>query len=361
MSVSTTVVLFAMLSVSVIGGGNWGTAIARIAAQNVKRFAETFKQTVRMYVYDEIHDNRRLSDIINEDHENPKYLPGFKIPDNVVAMTDLVDVARQSDIFIIVIPHQFLVRQCEVLKHAVKPNSFAVSLCKGFLTTDDGSVNLISHYIEQTLKIPCHVLMGASIANEVAAEKFCESTIGCAHHDHAALLQQLFETNYFRLSTTTSTQVAELCGALKNIVAVAVGFVDGLGYGDNTKAAIIRIGFVEMVNLAKLMFPDHDTSVFLESCGIADLVATCYGGRNRLVASAFVKQKKSIEQLEAEMLNGQKLQGPSTAKEVITLLKEREAVSRYPLFVAVYEICYEARPANTLFDSLLAGSAGSFQ
>jgi glycerol-3-phosphate dehydrogenase (NAD+) len=92
--------------------------------------------------------------------------------------------------------------------------------------------------------------------------------------------------------------------------------------------------------------------VFFESCGVADLVATCHGGRNRKVAAEFAKSNKSIEELEGEMLNGQKLQGPETAKEVNILLKEKNLESRFPLFTAVHKICSEGRPVATFIDEL---------
>ncbi|CAF4671011.1 unnamed protein product, partial [Didymodactylos carnosus] len=103
----------------------------------------------------------------------------------------------------------------------------------------------------------------------------------------------------------------------ENIVAVAAGFSDGLGFGDNTKAAVIRLGLKEMVKFCEEFFPGHHPQIFLESCGVADLVTTCYGGRTRRVAEAFVKTGKDIKTLEEEMLNGQKLQGPDAAAEVM--------------------------------------------
>jgi len=105
-------------------------------------------------------------------------------------------------------------------------------------------------------------------------------------------------------------------------VACAAGFTDGLGLGDNTKAAVIRIGLKEMVRFIKTFYADGlQLSTFFESCGVADLITTCYGGRNRRVSEAFVKTGKDIAKLEEEMLNGQKLQGFQTAEEVYTMLK----------------------------------------
>ena len=142
---------------------------------------------------------------------------------------------------------------------------------------------------------------------------------------------------------------------MKNIVACGAGFCDGLGLGDNTKAAIIRLGLVEMMSFSKLFLSDGEVkdSTFMESCGVADLITTCYGGRNRKVSEAFAKTGKPLAELEAEMLNGQKLQGPETARELQGVLKARGiAPTQFPLFTAVYNCCYEGAPVATFLKTL---------
>lgn len=109
----------------------------------------------------------------------------------------------------------------------------------------------------------------------------------------------------------------------QNIVACGAGFVDGLKLGDNTKAAVIRLGLMEMIKFVDVFYPGAKLSTFFESCGVADLITTCYGGRNRKVSEAFVTSGKSIKELEDAMLNGQKLQGPITAEEVNFMLKNK--------------------------------------
>lgn len=109
----------------------------------------------------------------------------------------------------------------------------------------------------------------------------------------------------------------------QNIVACGAGFVDGLGLANNTKAAVIRLGLMEMIKFVDVFYPGCKLSTFFESCGIADLITTCYGGRNRKVTEAFVKSGKTIKELEDTMLNGQKLQGPVTAEEVNYMLKSK--------------------------------------
>merc|ERR1712118_569564 len=120
------------------------------------------------------------------------------------------------------------------------------------------------------------------------------------------------------VNTVDEVASVELCGALKNVVALAAGFTDGIGMGSNTKAAVVRIGLKEMQTFITHFYPKTKTEVFAESCGVADLITTCFGGRNRKCAEAFVRGKgnKSWETIEKELLGGQKLQGTLTAQEI---------------------------------------------
>ncbi|KAM9403921.1 glycerol-3-phosphate dehydrogenase 1-like protein isoform 2-T3 [Salvelinus alpinus] len=221
---------------------------------------------------------------------------------------------------------------------------------------DEGpeGLKLISDIIREKMAIDVSVLMGANIANEVAAEKFCETTIGSKIMENGLLFKELLQTPNFRITVVDDADTVELCGALKNIVAVGAGFCDGLRCGDNTKAAVIRLGLMEMIAFAKLFSKDGvvSSATFLESCGVADLITTCYGGRNRRVAEAFAKTGKTIEVLEQEMLNGQKLQGPATSAEVYHILKQKGLVDKFPLFVAVYQICFEGKPVQEMISCL---------
>ncbi|KAJ8957259.1 hypothetical protein NQ318_007823 [Aromia moschata] len=178
--------------------------------------------------------------------------------------------------------------------------------------------------------------MGANLAGEVADEKFCETTIGCKDSKVGPVLRDIIQSSYFRVVVVDDEDTVEVCGALKNIVACGAGFVDGLGLGDNTKAAVIRLGLMEMVKFVDVFYPGGKLSTFFESCGIADLITTCYGGRNRKVSEAFVRTGKSIKELEDEMLNGQKLQGPITAEEVNYMLKNKGMEDKYESISALY-------------------------
>ncbi|XP_013864082.1 glycerol-3-phosphate dehydrogenase [NAD(+)], cytoplasmic [Austrofundulus limnaeus] len=338
--------------VCVIGSGNWGSAIAKIVGANAAKY-DQFDTTVNMWVFEETVNDRKLSEIINTDHENVKYLPGHKLPANVVAVPDLAESVKGADVLIFVVPHQFIGRVCETIKDHIKKDAVGMSLIKGVDAGPEG-LKLISEVIRGKLGITMTVLMGANIANEVADEKFCETTIGCRDKAVGPLLKELMETPNFRVTVVEESDVVELCGALKNIVAVGAGFCDGLGFGDNTKAAVIRLGLMEMIAFARVFCTNCPVSptTFLESCGVADLITTCYGGRNRKIGEAFAKTGKSIEQLENELLNGQKLQGPATASEVHVILKQKNMLEKFPLFTAVQEICFSGHPVTDFIKCL---------
>lgn len=180
-----------------------------------------------MWVYEEDIDGEKLSQIINTKHENVKYLPGIKLPENILAVTDLIEACADATLVIFVTPHQFIESICYQIKNAISPNARGISLMKGVETGPDGMI-LLSKRIEDLLKIDMSVLMGANIANEVAKEQFCESTLGYKNKESALIWKKLFNTNYFRVNCIDDIEGVELCGALKNIVALAAGFCDGL-------------------------------------------------------------------------------------------------------------------------------------
>jgi len=339
------------LKVCIIGSGNWGSAIAKIVGSTVPNLPE-FHNDVKMYVYEEMVGGQKLTEIINTKHENTKYLPGRQLPHNVIAVPDVVETASDADILLFVIPHQFINGTCSPLKGKLKAGARGVSLIKGFDHAEGGGIELISRVIGKLLSIDMSVLMGANLAMEVADEKFCETTIGCRDLQFGRLYRELFQTDYFRVVVVDDVEAVEVCGALKNIVATGAGFVDGLGYGDNTKAAIIRLGMMEIIKFCEVFYPGSQLATFFESCGMADLITTCYGGRNRKVAEAFAKTGKSIEELETEMLNGQKLQGPHTALEVNYMLKAKGMEDRFPLFTSIHLICTGVKPATKMIDCI---------
>ena len=330
---------------------------------------------------------QKLTDVINTYHENVKYLPNIKLPANLIANPSVEDAVKGSSILIFNLPHQFIGRISKQLQGHILPYARGISCIKGVNVTAS-EISLFSEWIGDGLGIYCGALSGANIANEIAAEKWSETTIAYdpppvdsraptptggsptgsqinltitdadAPHkdvlgrvsktklksvpaeypplDHA-IFKTLFHRPYFHVRVVDDVAGVSLGGALKNIVALAAGFVEGRGWGDNAKAAVMRVGLLEMVRFGKEFFGQtvHAGTFTEESAGVADLITSCSGGRNFRCAKMAVERGVSVDEVEKSELNGQKLQGTSTAKEVNDFLKARGKVDDYPLFKAV--------------------------
>ena len=332
--------------VAFVGSGAWACSAANLVARNCKQ-REDFEEDVRMWVYEEEVDGRMLTEIINQDHENIKYLPGIKLEENVVAYPNLDDVISEADIIVFCVPHQFVHSICKQMVGKVRQDAIAISLTKGMRLRSDGA-QLISDMIRRKLGIDCSVLMGANIAEEIGKGELSEATIGYKWPENARLFQEMFQSDSFLVETVQDVEGAELCGTLKNVVALAAGFVKGLGYGSNAKAAIMRAGMSEMRRLAKRLYFTVQDETFFMSCGLADLIATCEGGRNQRVARAFAELngQKTLGMLEEEMLKGQKLQGELTSNEVQAVLRAKGWELDFPLFTTVNRIIHGSLPVE---------------
>ncbi|TVY17179.1 Glycerol-3-phosphate dehydrogenase [NAD(+)] [Lachnellula arida] len=385
--------------VTVVGSGNWGSTIAKIVAENTKAYPEIFEEDVQMWVYEEevtlpkdsknfdasANGPQKLTTVINKYHENVKYLPNIALPKNIIANPSVIDAVKDSTILVFNLPHQFIGRISKQLEGHILPFARGISCIKGVNVTSS-EISLFSEWIGEGLGIYCGALSGANIANEIALEKWSETTIAYdppaidsraptpsssqinltitpADGEHKdvrgrisktklkalpadyppldhALFKTLFHRPYFHVRMVDDVAGVSLGGALKNIVALAAGFVDGRGWGDNAKAAIMRVGLLEMVKFGKEFFGHsvHAGTFTEESCGVADLITSCSGGRNFKCAKLAIERGVSVDEVEKTELNGQKLQGTSTAKEVNSFLETRGAVDEYPLFKAVIDI-----------------------
>uniref|UniRef100_A0A0L8FYV0 glycerol-3-phosphate dehydrogenase (NAD(+)) n=2 Tax=Octopus bimaculoides TaxID=37653 RepID=A0A0L8FYV0_OCTBM len=166
-------------------------------------------------------------------------------------------------------------------------------------------------------------------------------------------MKNLFDTTYFRCSVVEDAATVEACGALKNVVAVGAGIGDGHKMGDNTKAAIVRLGMLEIIEFIDFFFKESNLRTYFESCGLADLVTTCHGGRNRKLGEALVYSNKTLIELEEEILKGQSFQGPLVAKAVFEILKSKKMVEKFPIFVAVHLICQRKMKTSEFINSLM--------
>merc|ERR1712003_618830 len=332
--------------IAMVGSGNFGSALTRILGSNALRHP-VFDDEVKMYVYEEMIDGKPLTELINETNENVKYLKGAKFTPNVKAVPDISEAVKGATMVCFCLPHQFLKPLMPKIKESVAPGAKVLSAIKG-IDFDDKGIVLISDLLRSGLSADCSVLMGANVANEMASDAFCETTIGYKDATNGELFRLAFDAPSFKVGTVQDTVGVELCGALKNIVAIGAGFCDGLGYGGNTKAAIIRIGLKEMQRFCEKFYGDRKIKqeTFLESCGVADLVTTCFGGRNRKCAEIFAKKviegtPKEWSEIEAEELNGQKLQGTGTCEDVMKALKAKGCEDDFPLFVIIYKVAFE--------------------
>eukprot|EP00435_Cladocopium_sp_Y103_P024117 s327_g5.t2 len=245
-------------SVTVVGSGNWGMAIATIIAGNTSRHPE-FEDTLTVWMFEEEVQHkgvkRKLSEVFNETKENVKYLPGITLPEHVKAEPDLKKAVMYADVLIWVLPHQFVARTVSNMGK-IKDTCVSVSLIKGGLELEGGKLGLCSDLLRKLLGHEVGVLMGANVANEVAAGEFCEATLGIKDKKHMQMLVKLFDCRTFRVTAVDDIPGVELCGALKNVVALGAGFCDGLDYGGNTKAALIRIGLQEMKTFIRYFYPE---------------------------------------------------------------------------------------------------------
>ncbi|KAF2156869.1 NAD-dependent glycerol-3-phosphate dehydrogenase [Myriangium duriaei CBS 260.36] len=388
--------------VAVIGSGNWGTTIAKVIAENTAEHGDLFEEEVRMWVFEEevtvpkdspdydpgselCSKPQKLTFVINTLKENVKYLPGVPLPKNIQANPSIEETVKDATILIFNLPHQFISKTCDSIRGKVLPYARGVSCIKGVDVSDQG-IELFSESIGRKLGIYCGALSGANIASEVAKEKWSETTVaydppsmdsrqptpeGSPRHSieinvtegneapksrHSAYkltalpadypplshenMKQLFHRPYFHVRMTDDVAGVSLGGALKNVVALAAGWVDGLGWGDNAKAAVMRVGIMEEVKFGRLFFSDSakPQTFTEESCGVADMITSCSGGRNFRCAKLSVVKKKPINEIEAEELNGQKLQGTSTAYEVNEFLRSKRMENEFPLFTSVYKI-----------------------
>ncbi|XP_017018820.1 glycerol-3-phosphate dehydrogenase [NAD(+)], cytoplasmic [Drosophila kikkawai] len=340
------------IMICIIGSGNWATTIARNVGRNVIN-SLTLDEKVPMYVYEEIVDGRKLTDIINTTHINAKYMPNFELPPNIVAVDDIVATARDADIIIFAIPPTFVSSCCKTLLGKVKPTAHAVSLIKGFERGDDGQFVLISQIIMRQLKIPCSVLVGCNLAFEIANDHFAEGTVGCRDQKYYRVLHDIFRSPTFRVVVTEDADCVEICSTLRNIIAFAAGCSDGMELNENTKAGIIRRGFLEMLQFVDVFYPGCRMGTFFESCGISDLVTSCYANRNRKLAEAFVKTGKPLSELEHILIPGHEPLGPVTAELVHYMLKKKGLEDKFPLFTTVYKICIGDSPLSRLVETLI--------
>lgn len=302
-----------------------------------------------MWGYPEMFEGKALNSIINSEKINPKYLPGVHLPENLTAVDDLCSLA-DSDVLVFVIPHQY-VSAINPLKGLVKSSCIGVSLIKGFIATETDDIELVSTAIHKTLDIDVSVVMGANIADQVAQDMISEGTLAYTNEEAADVIYKLFNCYTYRVTKIKDVYGVELSGALKNIVSMAYGFAEGLGYCTNTKVAVLRNGLAEIRKFFKFFYPMATSESLFQSSGIGDLLVSCMSGRNYRCAKLMAEKKMCLEDAEKTM-GATKLQGPNTAFVVYNHLKRLKRVEDFSLMSMVYKICYEKETCDAILSCI---------
>ena len=325
-----------MKNILVIGGGSWGTCLSKLLIEN--------GNNVYLWEY-----SQEVKKIIEETHENKMFLPGIKLPKELKLVNKFDEVLNnvekygKIDVILLATPTQFLRPLLKQLKEALSYNVIIVNVAKGI---EIFSKKRISEIIDEELegkKYTYVLLAGPTHAEEVAAQ-LPSAILSVSHDENSALIiQKLFSNNYFRVYTGTDLIGAELGGALKNCLAIAAGIADGLGYGDNSKAALITRGINEILEIGK--FYNVNPKTFMGLSGLGDIIVTCTSqhSRNRYVGEELGKGKK-IEEIVANM--NMVSEGAETIKALYVIIQDNNI--KAPIFSALYEVIYKGKPVIEL-------------
>lgn len=272
--------------VAVIGAGSWGTALAILLA---------CKHQVLLWGRDAV----RMEDM-QQGRENARYLPGHRFPEGLKATSDLEEALNQADCVLMVVPSHGFRQVYGQLRPYLPEGIPVVSAVKGIETSTTRTMTQVMQEESTGMKLSYCVLSGPSFAEEVASGHPTAVTVACADIRVAAAVQQLFSSRLFRVYSSTDVIGLEISGAMKNVIAIASGISDGLGYGLNTRAALITRGLAEITRLGTALGADART--FAGLGGLGDLVLTCTGNlsRNRTVGLK-LGAGKSLDQALSEM------------------------------------------------------------
>lgn len=322
-----------MADYSVIGAGSWGTALARVLAKNGHRV------TVWSIMEDEIA-------MLKEKHEHELKLPGVKLPESIYYTTDLKEAVEHKDMLVLAVPSPFTRSTAKSMAPFVKEGQLIVNVAKGI---EDVTYMTLTDIIEE--EIPgavAAVLSGPSHAEEVGKDMPTTLVAGAAKKETAEYIQNAFMCDFIRVYTSPDVLGIELGGALKNVVALAAGIADGLGCGDNTKAALITRGIAEIARLGIAMGGKLES--FTGLTGIGDLIVTCSSmhSRNRK-AGMLIGQGYTMEAAmdEVKMV----VEGVYSAKAAAGLSKKYQV--SMPIVQEVNDILFGGKAASEAVKDLM--------
>lgn len=309
--------------IAFLGGGSFGTALAIMLA----------KKGIEVKIWDR---NKNVVDDINVKRENIRYLHGSVIPVGVEASTDIEVVVKESDYIVLAVPSHVVRNLCKDIKKVVNPNQIVISIAKGI---EAESGKRLSEVINEELpQNPLVILSGPSHAEEVAQDIPTTVVVASENMKYAEKVQDLFMTNKFRVYTNDDIIGVEIGGAVKNIIAIAAGVSDGIGYGDNTKAALMTRGISEIVRIGTKLGGKKET--FAGLTGIGDLIVTCTSmhSRNRR-AGILIGKGATAEEATKEI--GMVVEGIKACKAFYEL-KEKLGVSM-PITDTLYKVIFEGK------------------
>ncbi|MGI8954632.1 MAG: NAD(P)H-dependent glycerol-3-phosphate dehydrogenase [Nocardioidaceae bacterium] len=265
-----------MARTAVLGAGSWGTAFSMVLAD----------------AGNDVHlwgRREELCEVINAKHENPDYLPGIALPDVIESSHDPAEVLDGCEVVVLAVPSQRLRTNLAQWAEHIPTDAIVVSLMKGIELGTHMRMSEVTAEMTGAGPERIGVVSGPNLAREIAAREPAASVVACADETVAEYLQQVCHTSAFRPYTNTDVIGCELGGTTKNIIGIAVGVTDGLGFGDNAKATVITRGLAETARLGHAMGADPRTLSGL--AGLGDLVATCSSplSRNRTVGEKLGK------------------------------------------------------------------------
>jgi glycerol-3-phosphate dehydrogenase (NAD(P)+) len=321
--------------VAVIGAGSWGTALGNLLA---KKGLETV-----LWSYE-----AEVADGISRDHRNPIYLTDIALDRGLRATTDLAAAVKGAGVVISVSPSHVVRRVMQAAAEHLGAGVLVVSASKGIETDTLETMDEVLAEVMPGTASRTAYLSGPSFALEVARERPTAVTVAARDPSTAREAQELFQTDYFRVYTNSDVRGVELGGALKNVIAIAAGVVDGLDLGYNTRAALITRGLAEMTRLGVALGADPLT--FSGLAGMGDLILTCTGAlsRNHTVGVE-LGRGRSIEEILSEMT--MVAEGVKTARAARDL--SRRAGVEMPIVEEMHAILYEGRGAREAVETLM--------
>jgi len=326
---------------AVFGTGNWGTAFGMVLADAGTEVMLCGRRP-------------ELAETINKRHENPDYLPGIELPESIRATVDPAEALHGADFAVLVIPSQLLRANLAVWAPLAESHTVFVSLMKG---VELGTCMRMSEVIaECTGAGPDRiaVVSGPNLAQEIAHRKPAAAVVASADADVAERLQKACHSPYFRPYTNTDVIGCELGGAIKNVIGLAAGMADGMGFGDNTKGTLITRGLAEATRLGLAVGADPYT--FAGLAGLGDLVATCGSSLSRNhMFGVHLGRGMTVEQATAEVR--QTTEGVKSCRSVLELA-ERHGVDM-PIARAVVAVVHEGHAPGEMLAALMARSAKS--